>query len=122
MARYQETILFLLCKNNNSITNSKLDLRDFFLSCILDFSWNGTHSTRFSKRFYKITNVLLSVPGISSLPSRTFKYVQVVSQSIGSLSNHDDDDNKNPTNLHIWQWKTVFLHALHVHFSFFDIL
>ena len=41
---------------------------------------------------------------------------------LGSLSNHDDDGNKNPTNLHIWQWKTVFLHALHVHFSFFDIL
>ena len=40
----------------------------------------------------------------------------------GSLSNHDDDGNKNPTNLHIWQWKTVFLHALHVHFSCFDIL
>ena len=32
------------------------------------------------------------------------------------------DGNKNPTNLHIWQWKTVFLHALHVHFSPFDIL
>ena len=41
---------------------------------------------------------------------------------LGSLSNHDDDGNKNPTNLHIWQWKTVFLHALHVHFSCFDIL
>ena len=40
--------------------------------------------------------------------------------TIRSLSNHDDDGNKNPTNLHIWQWKTVFLHALHVHFSFFD--
>ena len=26
------------------------------------------------------------------------------------------------TNLHIWQWKIVFLHALHVHFSSFDIL
>ena len=32
------------------------------------------------------------------------------------------DGNKKPTDLHIWQWKTVFLHALHVHFSFFDIL
>ena len=41
---------------------------------------------------------------------------------IGSLSNHDDDGNKNPINLHIWQWKTVFLHALHVHISSFDIL
>ena len=40
----------------------------------------------------------------------------------GSLSNHDDDGNKNLTNLHIWQWKTGFLHALHVHFSSFDIL
>ena len=38
-------------------------------------------------------------------------------------SNYDDDDsNKNPTNLHIWEWKTVFLHALHVHFPSFDIL
>jgi len=40
---------------------------------------------------------------------------------LGSLSNHDDD-NKNPTNLHIWQWKIVFLHALHVHISFFSQL
>ena len=31
------------------------------------------------------------------------------------------DGTKNPTDLHIWQWKTVFLHALHVHFSSFDI-
>ena len=41
---------------------------------------------------------------------------------LGSSSNHDDDGNKNPTNLHIWQWKTALLHALHVHFSSFDIL
>ena len=45
----------------------------------------------------------------------------VVCQMLGSLSNHDDG-NKCPTNLHIWQWKTVFLHALHVHFSSLDIL
>ena len=25
-----------------------------------------------------------------------------------SLSNHDDNGNKNPTNLHIWQWKQYF--------------
>ena len=37
-------------------------------------------------------------------------------------SNHDHAGNKNVTNLHIWQWKTIVLHALHVHFSFFDIL
>ena len=41
---------------------------------------------------------------------------------LGSSSNHDDDGNKNHTNLHIGQWKTVFLHALHVHLSSFDIL
>ena len=38
------------------------------------------------------------------------------------LSNHDHDGNKNVTNLHIWHWKTVVLHALHVHFSFLHIL
>ena len=27
----------------------------------------------------------------------------IVIKLIGSLSNHDDDGNKNPTNLHIWQ-------------------
>ena len=32
----------------------------------------------------------------------------------GSLSKHDDDGDENPTNLHIWRSKTVFLHALHV--------
>ena len=39
-----------------------------------------------------------------------------------SGSNHDDDGNKNPTNLHNLKWKTVFLRALNVHFSSFDIL
>ena len=34
----------------------------------------------------------------------------------GSLSNHDDDGNTNATNV-----QTIVLHALHVHFSFFDI-
>ena len=41
---------------------------------------------------------------------------------LGSSSNHDDDGNKNHSNLHIGQWKTVFLHSLYVHFSSFDIL
>ena len=40
----------------------------------------------------------------------------------GSSSNHDDDGNKNVTNLHIWQWKTIVVHALHVQFSFLYIL
>ena len=34
------------------------------------------------------------------------------------MSNHDDDGSKNVTNM---QRKTVVLHALHVHFSVFDI-
>ena len=33
----------------------------------------------------------------------------------------EEYNNKNVTNLHIWQWKIVVLHALHVHFSFLDI-
>ena len=35
----------------------------------------------------------------------------------------DDEDygNKNATNLHIWQRKTIVLHALHVHSLFFYI-
>ena len=37
---------------------------------------------------------------------------------IGSLRNHDDDCNNNVTNLHIWYWKTIVLHALHVQFIF----
>ena len=37
---------------------------------------------------------------------------------LGRLSNHD---NKNVTNLHIWQWQTIVLHALHVQFSFLKI-
>ena len=41
---------------------------------------------------------------------------------LGSSSNHDDDGNKNPTNLHICQWKTEFFHALPVHFLSFVIL
>ena len=39
----------------------------------------------------------------------------------GAFSYHDDDGIRNVTNLHIWQWKIVALHALHVHISFSDI-
>ena len=41
-----------------------------------------------------------------------------VNCTIRSIRNHDDDGNKNVTNLHIWLWKTIVLHALHVQFSF----
>ena len=51
-------------------------------------------------------------------------YAKTISSSrgakLGSSSNHDEDGgNKNHTNLHIWQWKTVFLHALHGIFHLF---
>ena len=65
------------------------------------------------------------------LQRRFYQAICSVIAAIGSSSNPDDDGNKNPTNLHIWQWKTVFLHALHVHFhllifsrrsrSFYDV-
>ena len=46
--------------------------------------------------------------------------------TLGSLSNHDDDGNKNPTNLHIWQWKTRifarFARALFIFWHFEDVL
>ena len=69
--------------------------------------------------------VLLYCFGVAN--SNLFRVVLLVkwvriAKEIGSLSNHDDNGNKKPTNLHIWQWKTVFFHALHVHFSCFDIL
>ena len=37
---------------------------------------------------------------------------------VGCLRNHDDEGNKDVTNLHIWLSKTIVLHALHVQFSF----
>ena len=54
-----------------------------------------------------------------------------ISEVISSLGDSSDTRelkqprrrrHQNPTNLHIWQWKTASLHALHVHFSSFDIL
>ena len=45
---------------------------------------------------------------------------------IGSLSNHDDDGNKNVTNLHIWLWKTTvfarFARAFFIIGHFADVL
>ena len=37
---------------------------------------------------------------------------------LGSISNHDNDGDKNFTNLNIQPLKTDVLHALHVRFSF----
>ena len=48
------------------------------------------------------------------------------SVSLGNLSNHDDDSNKNATNLHIWQWETVFIarfaRACFISWHFEDVL
>jgi len=44
-----------------------------------------------------------------------------LSSLLGNLNNHKDDGNRNVTNLHIWQFKTIILHTLHVHFSFLHI-
>ena len=66
--------------------------------------------------------VSLHVNYLFNISMRAFVWVLfrwVLGVLLGSLSNHDDDGNKNLTNLHIWQWKTVFLRALHMHFSFF---
>jgi len=58
----------------------------------------------------------------------TLKYVivspfwVVESPLLGSLSNHDDDGNKKPTDIAYLTMKNSIFHALHVHFSFFDIL
>ena len=41
---------------------------------------------------------------------------------VGSLSNSDADGGKNVTNLHVYRWKAVILHALHERFSFLFIL
>ena len=43
-----------------------------------------------------------SLPTLSHYIFPRPKHVLVLIQ--GSLSNHDDDGNKNPTNLHIWQY------------------
>ena len=68
------------------------------------------HAARAARLFFTIRPIkFLSYCSVS---------LQLSSWILGSLGNHDDDGNKNPTNLHILQWKTVFLHALHVHFSF----
>ena len=44
-------------------------------------------------------------------------WVWPIWEKIGSLINQTDNRNK-VTNLHIWQWKAVVLHALHVQCSF----
>ena len=45
----------------------------------------------------------------------------LLGENIGSLNNHKHDCTKNVTNLHIWQWKTIVLHAFQEHFSFLEI-
>ena len=50
---------------------------------------------------------------LRSLPNDDVKF------SLGTLSNHDDDEDNKVTNLHIPQRKTIVWHNLQMHFSFF---
>ena len=63
----------------------------------------------FGKR--RLSHTVMIVERATQSSSRTLKYkvgVVVVVAVLGSLRNHKDDSNKNPTNLHIWQWKQYF--------------
>ena len=74
-------------------------------------SWWTPELTRlkiFTANFRHVPRVLLAGKRDSSC-SKT--------RSLWNLSNHDDDDDHNVTTLHIWQWKTLVLHALHERFS-----
>ena len=101
--------------------------KDYFLFCSVhqhggdDVSWKppiGKVSVFEHRFFYS------NVPTVGPQEKKTFvsKANEVlVGISIGSLRNHDADGNKNVINLHIWQWKAIDLHALHVQFSFLFI-
>ena len=96
-----------------------LSARFFFFGLVLDRAWKEKKSSG-----YQGTSGYISRDSNGRSSFRDFfhlayecNYLTVLVKVIGSLSNHDYDGNKTPTNLHIWQWKTVFLHALHLHFS-----
>ena len=97
--------------------NTDLDRKFFFPADLYLSPWLWLFLYIFLSRWYEI-QLKDNIYSFFKVLSFAHAYVTL----LGSLSNHDDDDNKNPTNLHIWQWKTVLLHALHVHFSFFAIL
>ena len=61
-------------------------------------------------------NLLLLI--YSKLHSKSFDYLYKLNRELKQPRRR----RQQKQNLHIWQWKTVFLHALHVHFSSFDIL
>ena len=84
-----------------------------------DDSTSLCHSKILTAKKRWIPFVFRSSARILLFNSATWRFSMAVGskEKLRSL-NHDDASN----DLHIWQWKTVFLHALHVHFSSFDIL
>ena len=98
--------------------------RKCYFSNLLELSW--AQLTQLARRELEIRELARwkrqkMISARAAGPASVFLF-DVFYETTVSLRNHDDDDNKNPTTLHIWLWKTVFLHALHVHFSSFDIL
>ena len=87
------------------------------LACfLLSFSRTSTEETLTCYLFHPLEQIFILFYFFFEwkLPHITF----LSSVTIGSLRHHDDDGNKDVTNLHIWLSKTIVLHALHVQFSF----
>jgi len=81
----------------------------------------------FSALFIGEFNSLTAVGALMTLIDFTLSNARRFYSSMGNplavkrLTKHDDEGNKNVTNLHSWRWQKVVLHALHVYFSFLNI-
>ena len=113
---------------NIQMNKAKICLYDDVLTGLQICNWafHMVNSQRTAKKWIKTKNTCEGVQNSLVLQTELrnadfwsphYRLCVIYSMTAESLSKHDDDSNKNPTNLHIWQGKTVFLHALHVHFS-----
>ena len=71
---------------------------------------------------YSLTAVgaLMTLIDVTPSNARRFHSSMGNPLAVKGLTKHDDEGNKNVTNLHSWRWQKVVLHALHVHSSFLN--
>ena len=126
----------LLLEIDQSIAASRHAMRSFFFSydgsycssCKVQYDWcrdTQTQNKRVNNRNYELDLKTIEAATMKLVLSLLLLGLGVELIPLRSLSNKDNDGNKNVTNLHIWQWKTVALqalHALHVHFSFLHVV
>ena len=119
---YRSTVLSQMPKKNETFAP---EFWRIWTNHTTRYRWSAQHGADIMEEYFLLILLNINRKYSSMMPAPYSSFLSCNRRSIidiRELKQPRRRRQQNPTNLRIWQWKTVFLRALHVHSSSFDIL